>query len=113
MGKPAYSYDLSFYLEHVYMIGGETHVGRLPGLAGRVTLSRGDVFPCENQGGITHLSGVKFIGDISKPAKFKPDNMPSRGYKPGEPIYKISKLKTIFKVAARLQAKAASFKPRA
>ena len=34
-------YNLLFYLDHVYMIGGVTRLGGLPGLPGRVTLSAG------------------------------------------------------------------------
>ena len=34
-------YNLLFYLDRVYMIGGVIHLGGLPGLLGRVTLSTG------------------------------------------------------------------------
>ena len=34
-------YYFLFYLDHVYMIGGVTRLGGLPGLPGRVTLSAG------------------------------------------------------------------------
>ena len=37
--KPAFPYNLSFYLDQIYMIGGVTHQGGLPGLPGGVTLS--------------------------------------------------------------------------
>ena len=37
-------YNLSFYPEHVNVIGGVTHLGGLPGLKGRVTLSAGEAF---------------------------------------------------------------------
>ena len=40
-GVTTRSYDLLFYLEHVYMIGEVTPLGGLSGLSGRVTLSAG------------------------------------------------------------------------
>ena len=44
MGLPASPYNLSFLFDHVYMIGGVTHLGGLPGLSGRVALSAGVAF---------------------------------------------------------------------
>ena len=39
--QPACPYNFLFYFYHVYMIGGVTRLGGLPGLPGRVTLSAG------------------------------------------------------------------------
>ena len=41
MRLPACPYNFLFYFNHVYMIGGLTRLGGLPGLPGRVTLSAG------------------------------------------------------------------------
>ena len=41
MRLPAFPYNLSFYLDHVYMIGGVARQGGLPGLPDRVTLYAG------------------------------------------------------------------------
>ena len=44
------------------MIGGVTHLGGLPGLPGRVTLSAGVAFCHVNySGGVTRLAGVEFM----------------------------------------------------
>lgn len=55
MGSLASPYNLSFLFHHVYMIGGATCLGGLPGLPVRVTPSAGVVFWHVN------TAGVKFI----------------------------------------------------
>ena len=48
MGYPACPYKFLFYFDHVYMIGGVTRLGGLPGLPGRVILSAGVTICCVN-----------------------------------------------------------------
>ena len=60
-------YNLSFYLDYIYMIGGVTCQGRLPGLLGGVTLSaRVTVCHVNVLRGVTHLAGVAFMAKSSK-----------------------------------------------
>ena len=60
-------YNLSFYLDQIYMIGGVTCQGRLPGLLGGVTLSaRVTVCHVNVLRGVTHLAGVVFMAKSSK-----------------------------------------------
>ena len=60
-------YNLSFYLDQIYMIGGVTCQGRLPGLLGGVTLSaRVTVCHVNVLRGVTHLAGVAFMAKSSK-----------------------------------------------
>ena len=49
--------------DHVYMIGGVTRLGGLPGLPGRVTLSAGVAFCHVNDSrwGRAHVPGVEFM----------------------------------------------------
>ena len=60
-------YNLSFYLDYIYMIGGVTCQGRLPGLLGGVTLAaRVTVCHVNVLRGVTHLAGVAFMAKSSK-----------------------------------------------
>ena len=60
-------YNLSFHLDYIYMIGGVTCQGRLPGLLGGVTLSaRVTVCHVNVLRGVTHLVGVAFMAKSSK-----------------------------------------------
>ena len=60
-------YNLSFYLDYIYMIGGVTCQGRLPGLLGGVTLSgnpvsKGDSLSCKRLKGGNPLSRGRVHG---------------------------------------------------